>query len=94
MAVLIALSGKAEAQSYTWSGTGSSTATSDYNLGTNWANPPAGASPVAAGQAAVFDNTGSSTVAVTAGPITPDSWTFNATAQSYTISGAAVNSTP
>jgi autotransporter-associated beta strand protein len=28
---------------------------------------------------------------VTAGPITPDSWTFNAASQSYTVTGAAVN---
>jgi autotransporter-associated beta strand protein len=81
----------AQAQSYAWGGTGSTTATTDYNLGTNWANPPAGAPPVAAGKSAVFDATGSATVAVTAGPIAPDSWTFSASAQSYSISGANVN---
>ena len=66
------------------------TATSAYNLGTNWSNPPAGAPPVAAGQSASFTNTGSASVTVTAGP-TPDSWTFTTNAQSYTISGAGVN---
>jgi autotransporter-associated beta strand protein len=76
---------------FTWGGTGSTTATTDYNLGTNWANPPVGAPPVSAGQAAVFGAAGSSTVVVTAGPVTPDSWTFNATSQSFLISGAAVN---
>lgn len=81
----------AQAQSFTWGGTGSTTVTTDYNLGTNWANPPASAPPVAAGQSAVFDATGSATVAVTAGPIAPDSWTFSAGAQPYSISGAAVN---
>jgi autotransporter-associated beta strand protein len=81
----------AQAQSFTWGGAGSTTATTNYNLGTNWANPPAGAPPVAAGQSAVFDTTGSITVTVTTGPITPASWTFNATSQAYFINGAAVN---
>ncbi len=83
--------GAAQAQVYTWGGTGSSTATTDYNLGTNWSTPPVGAPPVAGGQSAIFDATGSGSVTVTAGPIAPDSWTFNATSQSYTIDGAAVN---
>jgi autotransporter-associated beta strand protein len=39
----------------------------------------------------VFANTGSSTVTVTAGPIAPDSWTFNANSQAYTVSGQALN---
>ena len=76
---------------YTWGGTGSSTTTNDYNLGSNWSNPPAAAPPVAAGQSAIFANTGSATVMVTAGPIAPDSWTFNANAQSYTISGVSAD---
>jgi autotransporter-associated beta strand protein len=80
--------GPAQAQSYTWGGT---TTTTDYNLGTNWANPPAGAPPIAGGQSAVFDTTGSATVSVTAGPIAPDSWTFTAASKSYSISGADVN---
>ena len=81
----------AQAQSFTWGGAGSTTNTGNYNLGTEWGNPPAGAPPVTAGQSAVFDATGSATVNVTAGPITPGSWTFNANSQSYVISGAAVN---
>jgi autotransporter-associated beta strand protein len=81
-----------QAQSFAWGGVGSTTTTADYNLGTNWANPPSGgAPPVTSGQSAVFDTTGAASVSVTAGPIAPDSWTFNATSQSYTISGAAVN---
>ena len=81
----------AQAQSFDWGGTGSTTTTTDYNLGTNWSNPPAGAPPVAAGKSAIFDATGSATVGVTAGPIAPNSWTFNANSQSYSISGANVN---
>jgi len=76
----------AQAQAFTWSG-----ATGDYNLGSNWTSPPAGAPPVAAGQSAVFDTAGSTAVTVTAGPIAPDSWTFTAASQSYAISGAPVN---
>src|ERR1700759_3269214 len=52
---------------------------------------PAVPPPIAAGQAAIFDSTGSAIVAVTSGPINPDSWTFNATSQSFSISGADVN---
>ncbi len=81
----------AQAQNYVWGGTGRTTTTSDYNLGTNWSNPPANPPPVASGQSAEFSNAGSSTVTVTAGPITPDSWTFDANSQSYTVSGQAVN---
>ncbi len=62
--------------------------TSDYNLNTNWG--PA-ASPVAPGQSAVFRNNGKVNVDVTAGPISPDSWTFNANAKSFNISGSDVN---
>ena len=74
-----------------WGGTGSTTTTNDYNLGTNWSSLPAGAPPIAGGQSAQFANTGTASVAVTAGPVTPDSWTFNANSQSYTVTGAAVN---
>ncbi|MEO6840567.1 MAG: autotransporter domain-containing protein [Bradyrhizobium sp.] len=80
----------AQAQSV-WGGTGSTTTTTDYNLGTNWSSSPAGAPPVAAGQSAAFAATGSASVVVTAGPIAPDSWTFNANSQSYTVSGQAIN---
>jgi autotransporter-associated beta strand protein len=83
------LPGVAEAQSV-WGGAGSITpTTTDYNLGANWSTNPA--APVAAGQSAQFDATGNASVVVTAGPITPDSWTFNAASQSYTVTGAAVN---
>ncbi|WP_249779079.1 autotransporter domain-containing protein [Bradyrhizobium sediminis] len=90
VAILSPLSA-AQAQGFIWGGTGSSTATTDYNLGTNWANPPAGAPPVTGGQSAIFDSVGSIAVTVTAGPIAPDAWTFNAAAQSYVINGADVN---
>ena len=87
-AVLMPL-GSAHAQYYTWGGTGSTTATTDYFLGTNWSNPPAGAPPVTNGQAAIFDATGSTSVLVTS-PVTPFSWTFFPTSQSYTVSGSNV----
>jgi autotransporter-associated beta strand protein len=77
-------------QNYVWVGTGSSTDTGDYNLGTNWSNPPTGAPPVTATQAAIFDTTGSTAVNVSAGPIAPASWTFTANSQAYVISGADV----
>jgi autotransporter-associated beta strand protein len=78
----------AQAQSV-WGGPASTTTTQAYKLGTNW--DPNGA-PVAAGQSAIFDTTGKSTINVGAGAIVPDSWTFNANSQSYTIGGAgAVN---
>jgi autotransporter-associated beta strand protein len=63
--------------------------TANYNDAANWF-PPIGA-PVAAGQSAVFDASGSTTVNVTSSSIAPNSWTFNPGAQSYTISGGAVN---
>ena len=72
----------ARAQS-TWGGT---TSTGDYNTDSEWT--PAIA-PIAAGQSAVFDTGGSDTVNVSAA-IAPDSWTFNATAKSFSISGVAV----
>ena len=81
----------ARAQAFTWGDAGSTTITTDYNLGTNWGTPPAGAPPVAAGQSAIFDAAGSAAVTVTAGPIAPGAWTFNANSQNYVIDGAAVN---
>jgi hypothetical protein len=80
----------AQAQSV-WGGTGSTTTTTNYNLGANWSSLPAGAPPIAAGQSAIFDATGTSSVVVTGAPIAPDSWTFNANSQPYTVSGSAVN---
>jgi autotransporter-associated beta strand protein len=75
----------AQAQSV-WGGTGSSTITTDYNLGTNWSGAVA---PIAAGQSAQFGSTGNASVNVTAA-IAPDAWTFLANSQSYTVTGAAV----
>src|SRR5258708_34329208 len=73
------------APAQTWAG-----ATSDYNLSTNWI-PSAFAPPVAPPHPAIFDTSGSTSIIVTSGPIAPDSWTFTAASQSYTITGAAVN---
>jgi len=89
-ALMFVGSGEVDAQTYTWGAAGSTTTTPDYNLGTNWGAPPAGAPPVAAGQSAVFGNAGSATVSVSSGSITVDSWTFNAGAQAYTFTGGAV----
>jgi uncharacterized protein with beta-barrel porin domain len=72
----------AQAQTFIWSG-----ASADYNAGANWPGGP----PVNAGLSAQFDSSGTTTVTVTAGPITPDSWWFTSVSQSYTISGQAVN---
>jgi hypothetical protein len=87
----------AQAQ-YFWGGSGASTVTSDYDLGTNWSTPPTSAPPVSGGQSALFGigtggsgGTASTAVSVTAGPITPDSWTFLATSLNYTVTGSAVN---
>ncbi|WP_211911355.1 autotransporter outer membrane beta-barrel domain-containing protein [Tardiphaga alba] len=71
-----------------WGGTGSNTTTSDYNTDTNWSNPP-GVAPIAAASSAQFNGTGTPSVVVGTGPITPDSWTFNS--GGYTVSGQAVN---
>jgi hypothetical protein len=79
------LPSRAQAQSI-WGGAGSTTTTADYNLTTNWSN---GVS-TSAGDAAVFDANGSASV-VTTGTIAPDTWTFNAASQNYTVSGSAVN---
>lgn len=76
------------AQAYeVWGGPGSTTATSNYNLGSNW---PAGAVPVGPAQAAEFDTTGSRTIVVTT-PINPDFWVIDPTAQSFSISGSDVS---
>jgi autotransporter-associated beta strand protein len=89
VAVIAWFPASAQAQSYTWGGTGSTTTTTDYNTGTNWSNQAGGPPPVAGGQAAVFDSTGSATVIVGT-PISPDTWTFNANSRSFSISGADV----
>jgi autotransporter-associated beta strand protein len=71
------------AHAQTWGGTAG---TSDYNDDNNWT--PTGA-PIAGGQSANFGAAGSDTVIVSPG-IAPDSWTFNANAQSFSISGSNV----
>jgi uncharacterized protein with beta-barrel porin domain len=78
-----------------WGGSGSSTTTTDYNTGSNWSTNPT--APTAAGSSAQFGNgtggsggTASTAINVSANS-TPDSWTFNANSQSYTVTGAAVN---
>ncbi|MBR0897864.1 autotransporter domain-containing protein [Bradyrhizobium tropiciagri] len=81
----------AQAQSFTWGGTGSSTSTVDYQLSTNWSTTSPGAPPILPTQSAIFGSTGSATVTVGAGPMFPDSWTFTANSQSYTIGGQPVN---
>ena len=91
LAVAVLLPDAVRAQSFTWGGTGSTTATSAYSTGTNWSNPPAGAPPIVPGQSAVFGATGSATITIGGGPMLPDSWTFGANSQSYTISGNPVD---
>jgi len=86
-APLLALPLPAAAQSV-WGGSGSTTATSDYNTATNWSTPP-GVAPTAPGTSATFANTGQSTVNVSAA-VNPNSWTFATNAQSYSITGSAV----
>ena len=81
----------ARAQSYTWGGSGSTTTTPDYGTATNWSTPLFGAPPIFPSQSAVFGTSGSSTVTIGGGPMLPDSWTFTANAQSYTISGNPVS---
>jgi hypothetical protein len=71
-----------------WGGSGSTSATTDYNTATNWSNPP-GVAPISAGTSAVFANSGPGTVNVSAA-VSPNSWTFATNAQSYTITGANV----
>nr|WP_244064782.1 autotransporter domain-containing protein [Bradyrhizobium sp. Ce-3] len=79
----------AQAQSYTWGGSGSTTSSPDYQLPSNWSTTSAGAPPILPSQSAIFDSTGSPTVTI-GGPMLPDSWTFTANSQSYTISGNPV----
>jgi len=71
-----------------WGGSGSTSATTDYNTATNWSNPP-GVAPTSPGTSAVFANTGQGTVNVSAA-VSPNSWTFATNAQSYAITGANV----
>ena len=70
-----------------WGGTGSTTSTSSYKLGTNWSN---GIAPIAMPQTARFGATGNTLVKVTGSSITPDSWTFNANSKSYVVTGSDI----
>jgi len=83
-AAILAATNSAHAQS-TWLG-----GSANYRQAGNWS--PA-TPPVAAGQSAIFGNSGSTTVNITTapGPISPDSWTFTTNAQNYTFTGADVN---
>jgi uncharacterized protein with beta-barrel porin domain len=72
-----------------WGGTGSTTSSSSYNLGTNWSTNPT--APTASGQSARFGASGNTLVKVNPGPVTPDSWTFNANSKSYIVTGGAVH---
>jgi uncharacterized protein with beta-barrel porin domain len=78
-----------------WGGAGGTTTTSDYNTGTNWSTNPV--APTASGSSAQFGNgtggsggTASTSVNVSA-PVAPNSWTFLANSQSYTVTGSAVS---
>ncbi|MCP1908615.1 autotransporter-associated beta strand protein [Bradyrhizobium elkanii] len=82
--------GSAQAQSYTWGGTGSSTSTDVYELPTNWSTTSAGAPPILPNQSAIFDSSGSATVTIGPGLMLPGSWSFTANSQSYTINGNPV----
>jgi autotransporter-associated beta strand protein len=64
--------------------------TSNYRGSGNWDN---GTPPLTATQSAIFSGSGNTTINVPTGPgpISPDSWTFTSTAQSYTFNGADVN---
>jgi autotransporter-associated beta strand protein len=93
--VVLAIAGlasvtQAQAQNYTWGGTGSTTNNGNYSVGTNWSTTPAtGAPPISAGQAAIFDTTGATAIIVGA-PVAPDSWTFTANSQPFSFIGQDV----
>jgi T5SS/PEP-CTERM-associated repeat protein len=82
---LTAASSAAMAQSYVWGGTGSTTTTSDFSAASNWSDPPVGGPPAGSYQDAVFSSTGNSQV--TFDTVTNGKWTFDADAQSYTMTG-------
>ncbi|WP_245452207.1 autotransporter domain-containing protein [Bradyrhizobium forestalis] len=63
-------------------------ANGNYNEPTNWSTNTV---PDTAGETATFSGTGTAAVTVTLGPISPQSWTFDAASQGYTITGQAVN---
>jgi autotransporter-associated beta strand protein len=76
----------AQAQSFSWGGTGSTSVTSDYGTATNWSNPAA-APPFLPSQSAIFGGSGSGTVSVGTPFMFADSWTFTSSAQSYSFTG-------
>ncbi|MBB4259674.1 MULTISPECIES: autotransporter domain-containing protein [unclassified Bradyrhizobium] len=63
-------------------------ANGNYSEPTNWSTNTV---PDTAGETATFSATGTTAVTVTLGPISPQSWIFDATSQGYAISGQAVN---
>ncbi len=69
----------------TWGGPGSTTTTTDYNLGSNWSF---GFTP--GNGAAEFASSGSNSVNVTTA-VAPGLWIFDPNSQSYSIGGSAVN---
>jgi len=75
------------AQAEIWGGAGSTTFTSDYNLGTNW---DTGTTPITSGYA-LFGSTGALAVNVTA-PAATDAFLFStlSQSQSYVITGAPI----
>ena len=81
---LAATADRARAVDNTWQAGG--VANTNYNATTNW---DTGTVPASAGNSAIFGAAGSATIVVNA-PVAPDSWTFNAAAQAYTITGAQV----
>ena len=68
---------------FTWAGV-----TADYNTATNW-NPNTNAPPDAAGETAIFANTGLTSVNVSVA-VAPDAWNFALASQNYVITGATV----
>ncbi|MCK1360027.1 autotransporter outer membrane beta-barrel domain-containing protein [Bradyrhizobium sp. 199] len=63
-------------------------ANGNYNEPTNWSTNTV---PDTAGETATFSNTGTAAVTITVGPISPQSWIFDAASQGYAIGGQAVN---
>jgi uncharacterized protein with beta-barrel porin domain len=72
-----------------WGGTGATTSSTSYTLGTNWSTNPT--APTASGQSALFGGSGNTSVKTGMGAITPDSWTFQANSKSYVVTGGAVH---
>jgi uncharacterized protein with beta-barrel porin domain len=72
-----------------WGGTGSTTTTNIYTLGTNWSTNPT--APTGSGESARFGASGNTMINVTGGAISPDSWTFNADSKSYVAAGNTIH---